>query len=87
MMIDPSHVVWARNHFNSIMDGGTWAVPRTALIYQKAGDALVLVGRMAHHKDLPYTEGEWKDEQQHDIDSTRAVFEAAGVVVREELKG
>jgi hypothetical protein len=84
--IDPRQITWATNLFDSLMNGGTWAVPRSALIYQRADDALVLVGRMAHHKDLPYTESDWKAEQQHDIDGTRAVFEAAGITVREKLK-
>lgn len=85
--VDPSHIGWAKGLMDRLMDGGAWALPRSALAFKKQGNALVLVGRMAHHETLPMTATEWAAEQQHDYDETKRVFTAAGFEVRDETEG
>lgn len=85
--IEPGHIGWAKNLMRVLTEGGAWAIPRSALAFKKQGDALVLVGRMAHHPGLPVDAKEWAEFQQDDYDGTKQVFEAAGFKVIDETKG
>jgi hypothetical protein len=75
---------WCRQVFRTLAEGGTWAIPRSALIWKKQGNALVLIGKMQYHRDLPMTEAEWIEHQQSDYDATKEEFEKAGFEVRDE---
>jgi hypothetical protein len=83
-MVETAHIQWCKNFMQSLMDGGAWAVPRSALAFRKRGNTLVLVGRMAHHPALPMSPTEWKEIQDDDYAATKEVFEAAGFKVIDE---
>lgn len=76
-------VAWSRNLFGSIADGGTWAVPRSGLIFNRQGDALVLTMRLPHDPDMPLTPAQLHEYQQGDYETIRRRFEAAGIIVRD----
>lgn len=79
--LNPSDVEWSRNHFQIIMDGGTWAVPRSGLIFQKRSTRLELIARMPHNPDMPLTADELREQQRSEFDRIKSHFEAAGVTV------
>ena len=77
-------LAWSMNLFDSIVDGGTWGVPRSGLIFNRHGDTLVLVMRMPHDPDMPLTPEQLHEYQQSDYECIRSRFEAAGIKVRDE---
>jgi len=83
--VNPAHVNWSRNHFATIQDGGSWAVPRSGLIFHRRGDELVLVCTMPHMPEMPCTAEQLKQQQDTDFDIIKEHFEAAGIPVRREM--
>ena len=76
-------VAWSRNLFGTIADGGTWAIPRSGLIFARHGNTLVLTLRMSHEPDMPLTPRQLHDVQQSDYEIIRRRFVAAGIEVRD----
>lgn len=77
---DPD-VEWSRNHFRMMADGGTWAVPRSGLIFQKHGTRLELTACMPHDPAMPITAAELHEQQLSEFRSIKRNFELAGVTV------
>ena len=70
-----SHTAWCRMVFDSLNEGGTWAVPRSGLIFTKRDGKLVLTLRM------PEVPNEIQDE---DFELIRQHFALAEIQVVEE---
>jgi hypothetical protein len=83
-MVEEKHIEWCRHMMRVLMEGGGWAVPRSALAFRKRGNTLVLISRMPHHSALPMSPAEWKEWQDGDYAATKEVFEAAGFKVIDE---
>lgn len=88
-MLDGEHrlkiagdVAWCRRLFDSIRDGGTWAIPRSGLIFNKHGNALVLVESMPWSDELPITEAQLREQQDSDYEGCVEHFGLAGIEVR-----
>lgn len=73
--------------FRMLAEGGSWAVPRSGLIFRKQGDALVLITQMPWQADLPGTPKDWAEFQADDFNTIREHFAAAGVEVTSDTKG
>jgi len=77
-------VTWSRNLFDSMKDGGTWAVPRSGMIFQRHGNELVLMTAMPHMAEMPITPKQLTEQQDGEFKSIKAHFEAAGIPVRRQ---
>lgn len=84
MELNPAHVVWCRHLFDMLHDKGVWGIPRSGLIFQKQGDALVLIDRMPYMEGMPISDEELATQQDHDYEDTCENFGAAGVKVRKK---
>ena len=85
-----AHVDWCRHQWTIMADGGTWAVPRSGLIFRKdEGDqTLTLIRQMPWDEQMPMSEGELEAYQESDFTVIREHFAAAGITVtREYLTG
>jgi len=80
------HTAWCAAHFATMREGGAWAVPRTGLIFQRTGQALVLVARMPHDPKMPISAAELDQMQQDDVDLITAKFKTAGIEVRDRTR-
>ena len=89
----PSHIAWSRNLIRSLNVGGTWAVPRSGLIFTKTGEEqLTLTAVMPYTPelaqaagegvDLPKTQEELISYQQSDYATIARHFRAAGIEVK-----
>jgi hypothetical protein len=81
-MTEADEVAWSHDLFHKLAPGGTWAVPRSGMIFEKRGDALVLVAQMPHVPEMPITAEQLAEQQQSDFDSIADRFGKAGVTVR-----
>ena len=72
---------WSRMHFASMKDGGTWAVPRSGMIFQKKGNTLILTARMPHDPSMAITVDELDEQQHREYANIKRHFEAAGITV------
>ncbi len=90
-MLKPSDIVWSRQLFDSLVDGGMWAVPRSGLVFHRRSDRMVLTDRMPYTTEMahaaargddvpPDVDALW-DYQQKDFDLIAMAFRAAGVEV------
>ena len=77
-----SDVVWCRNLFNRLAPGGSWAVPRSGMIFSKRDDSLVLVCEMPHVPEMPITAQQLATQQQADFNIIKENFGKAGITVR-----
>lgn len=66
----------------TLAEGGSWCIPRSALVFRKYGRAMVLVGSMPHHDLLPMTAAEWENQQAEEYRLAKQMFEAAGFEMR-----
>jgi hypothetical protein len=82
--LDPAHVAWCRQHFAMMADGGTWAIPRSGMIFNKRGNTLVLAVVMPHMNGMPCTPEELIAQQRDEFENCREHFAAAGVTVINE---
>jgi hypothetical protein len=80
--IEQKNVIWSKNHFRIMANGGTWGVPRSGLLWQKHGDELVLLARMPWVREMPITAEQLQQQQDADIESISEHMRAAGVKVR-----
>jgi hypothetical protein len=78
-------VVWCFRLFHSLAEGGTWAVPRSGLIFQRQGDKLVLIQMMPHDPAMPMSADELRAYQQDDYDAIASRFRAGGIPVEKEI--
>lgn len=77
----PESVAWSGNLFRSLSDGGSWAMPRSGLIFEKRGQELCLRLRMPHDPKMPITAAQLQEQQDNDFKDVKASFGAAGVTV------
>lgn len=84
--LNPEHVAWSRQLFNTLSDGGAWAIPRSGLIFNRRGSTLALVASMPHEPSMPLTAAQLLDQQQRDFNGVKDHFGAAGVTVTDERK-
>ncbi len=92
--LNSAHVEWSRRTFGMIRVGGTWAVPRSGLIFTKVSEGkLTLTARMpwnegiAHSAqlgaDVPSDQRELESYQQTDFECIARHFKAAGIEVED----
>ena len=79
--IETNYISWSQAHFNLMADGGTWAIPRTGLVYRREGEALALVSRMPWHESMGITAERLRKWQDDEISAIRLNFEKAGISV------
>ena len=89
--IKPSDIIWSRNTFNSLKDGGTWAIPRSGLIFKRVGDHLEIYAvlpwisemdaAVLRGADIPASPEELKGYQRDDFVCIQRNFNAAGIEV------
>jgi hypothetical protein len=79
--LDPAMIEWSRRQFEQMADGGTWAVPRSGLIFVKRGVRLDLTTRMPYVVGMPVAKELFRDQQQREFDNIKRHFGAAGILV------
>jgi len=79
--VKPEDIAWSKNLFNSLSDGGSWAVPRSGLIFTKRGKQLVLTATMPHDPAMPVDAAQLKVQQDADFRLIKEHFGAAGIEV------
>jgi len=79
-----SDIVWCLSHFKSLSEGGTWAVPRSGLIFSKKGQKLVLTALMPYDPAMPVSAEQLKQVQDEDYEAIKEHFNAAGIEVKRE---
>jgi hypothetical protein len=62
-------------------DGGTWAVPRSGLIFTRRGVRLDLTARMPYAMGMPVSKEIFQDQQRREFDNIKRHFGAAGILV------
>jgi len=81
--VKSADITWSRNLFAGMAEGGTWAIPRSGLIFQKRAEKLVLVSRMPHDARMPVSEQALREMQDGDYAAVKEHFEAAGIPVEQ----
>lgn len=86
---ETDNTAWSRQRFNMMRDGGTWAVPRSGLIFTRRGNELHLTAKMPFMqemadaardgRDVPATREELESHQQQDFDCIAREFRRAGI--------
>ena len=74
--------LWCQRIFNLLVEGGTWGVPRSGLVFKKQAGELVLVDMMPHVEDGLVTVNNLLRFQQEDYEAIKEKFELAGISVR-----
>jgi hypothetical protein len=75
---------WCRQMWTSLADGGTWAIPRSGLIFIKRGGKLVLSMAMPYMQEMEkigVTPESLRAHQDSDFEATREHFGRVGVEV------
>ena len=82
---------WCRRTFDSLVDRGRWAVPRSGLIFERRGTVLHLVSRMPFTdelsaaatagRDVPADAAALRTYQDRDLALIRSRFEEAGLAI------
>lgn len=75
------HVAWSRGIFDSLRDGGVWAVPRSGLVFTRRGAGLVLTSRLPWDAAMAIAKDRLIAYQAADFDAIAATMLAAGVPV------
>lgn len=86
---------WCKTLFFSLKDGGVWGVPRSGLVFERRGNALVLIDRMPYTAELaqaasdghrvPPSPEALLAYQDQDEALIKEQFQRAGITVREAL--
>lgn len=84
-MMMPEHVQWSAALFRKLADHGVWGVPRSGLVFQRQGHALVLISRMPWNEDMPGTAADLIEVQELEFAAIKAHFESTGIEVRDEV--
>src|SRR6266478_4265172 len=89
--IRQSDVEWSLKTFNSLRDGGRWAVPRSGLIFKRVGGKLELHDVMPWlhgmdkvleaGADIPGSPDELRRYQMDDFALIQSAFEMAGIEI------
>jgi hypothetical protein len=82
--IETDFISWSRAHFNLLADGGTWAIPRSGVVFQKREGELVLIERMPWDESMPITEERLRKYQNEEYAAVKLNFEKVGIPVRDE---
>lgn len=77
---------WCSQLFNNLAEGGTWAVPRSGLIFSKRGGKLVCSTRMPHMAEMPLSAAELTRQQDADVAVIRRHFAAVDIPVEDQSK-
>jgi hypothetical protein len=75
------HITWSKRLFESIKEGGIWAVPRSGLIFKKHEKKFTLITTMPHVEGMPMTARQLTKYQKQDFKVIRKHFKAAGIPV------
>jgi hypothetical protein len=78
--------VWCQKLFSVMAEGGTWAVPRSGLIFQKRQGKLICTIRMPHDPKMPCSAAELKRQQDGDVRVIGEHFAAINVSVEDQSK-
>ena len=79
-MTPAQEITWTSNRFESLTIGGTWAVPRSGLVFTRTDvDVLTLTGRMFHIPTMPLTPDKLWDVQTEDFECIATRARAAGI--------
>jgi hypothetical protein len=83
---NPAHVLWCRQMWEMLADGGSWGLPNNGLIFRKDADAheLVLVQAMPHMVGMPMSPDELLARQISLYIDTIEHFSLIGVTVRRD---
>ena len=78
--------LFCQQTWRMLNDGGIWGVPRSGLMYRKdAADArLVLYARMPWECEMPMSEAQLREQQDHDHANIVEMFSAIGIAVVDE---
>jgi hypothetical protein len=88
--IPMQEILWSRRMWQSVNDGGTWAIPRSGLMMERTPTGFSLVSVMpftpemataaAEGRDVPKTAAELLAYQKYDFGFIQSRFEAAGLI-------
>lgn len=82
--IKPEFIQWCKDQYELVSEHGTWAIPRSGLVFQKKEGKFVLVSKLpAIASD---TKKEWEQLQEEDYQSIKEHFKAAGIEITREDK-
>jgi len=84
--LDPHHVAWCRNHFDSLREGGAWGFPNAGFVFRKRGDKFILTDRMPWDPKFPMNKAAWSRHQRRWLESTIEHFAAAGIEIIDESR-
>jgi hypothetical protein len=85
--IETDFISWSQAHFNMLADGGTWAIPRSGLIFQRRGARLVLVTRMPWDESMGITAERLLKYQVEEYEAVKLNCEKAGIPVVDKSGG
>jgi hypothetical protein len=88
--LNAEHVEWCRLLFRGLKIGGVWGVPRSGLIFTRAGeDELTLTERMPYMDGMEelLTPAQLVEQQQEEYEACAAHMRAAGVTVNDATGG
>jgi hypothetical protein len=77
--------LWCRGMWEMLAEGGSWAVPRSGLIFTKREGKLMLTERMPHTDEL-MSEKVLRELQDEDFEIIRDRFQKIGVEVVKDLR-
>jgi hypothetical protein len=83
LVLNQRDLIWSKGLWDSIADGGVWAVPRSGLVFRKDADRkrFVLSERMPWSAEMPRTAEELIAYQDDDFETIAARFALIGVAV------
>src|SRR5215469_2772959 len=89
--MNQNHITWCKTNHALIKEGGSWAVPRSGLIFKKTLVGYELTDLMPYTpelsqgfsdgKDVPPSPGKLLEYQRQDFNCIRQHHEAAGLTV------
>jgi len=80
--IKPEFIQWCKAQYELVSENGTWAVPRSGLVFQKRDNKFVLVMKIP----IPDSDKKqkWEQLQEEDYQTIKEHFEAAGIEITRE---
>jgi hypothetical protein len=79
-------IAWSRDRFDQMKLGGTWAVPRSGLVFQRTGKSeLTLFDAMPHIPEMPCTKEQLIEFQTADYRVIAERFTLAGISVKSNV--
>jgi hypothetical protein len=79
-----SYVAWSKHLFSTIKEGGTWAVPRSGLIFKKSSGSFILTNRMPWESGMSVGFKEFDNYQKEDYRLIAKHMKEAGIPVTDD---